>query len=313
MTNGRTRLAGLLTLSLSVPLAAQERVDDPKEVQPPPPAEQRLQAWVKGQGLFFQNFFQATEGRAEEDVHAFYGEAGASYRLSRSLPVRAYASANTVQYNDDLLDSADGFRIGARGDGRPHAFDVYFDQQMDRPTFDVGDVFDRADVRTFSGQYGYRVTRDWELKAGGELQNQEFDLTPVRDNDYSEIMGAVRYRGWRQFSPEIGFAAGERDVDDPTLSYDQSEVYLQIRSAVSPRLYASVRLRLRERDYSTSATASSNFGRSDDRQQLSGYADYELLDYLTLNLYGSFEDVDSNLEGRDFDTSMLLVGLTLHF
>lgn len=303
----------LVILSLSAALVAQEEVEEPKELKRPVPEEQRFQLWLKGQGLLFYNFFQATEGRPEEDVQALYAEAGGSFLLSRNLPVRAYASVNTVQYEDEVLDSSDGFRLGVSGGARPHAFDVYFDQQMDRPTFDVGDVFDRADVRTISGEYGYRLTRDWELKVDGELQEQEFDLTPVRDNEYGEIGGAVRYRGWRQFSPEIGFATGKRDVEDETLSYEQEEMYLQIRSAVTPRLYASARLRFRGRDYTTSVLTSPNFSRSDDRRQLSGYADYQLFEHLTLNFYGSFEDVDSNLEGRDFDSSLVLAGVTLHY
>lgn len=306
-------LLGFLILSLSTALLAQEEVEERKELERPVTEERRFELWLKGQGLLFYNFFQATEGRPEEDVQALYAEAGGSFLLSRAMPVRAYASVNTIQYEDQGLDSSEGFRLGVRGDARPHAFDIYFDQQMDRPTFDVGDVFDRADVRTISGAYGYRLTRDWELKVDGELQEQEFDLTPVRDNEYGEIGGAVRYRGWRQFSPEIGFATGKRDVEDETLSYEQEEVYLQIRSAVTPRLYASARLRFRGRDYTTNVMTSPNFGRSDDRRQISGYANYRIFEHLTLNFYGSFEDVDSNLEGRDFDSSLVLAGVTLHY
>lgn len=306
-------LVGFLVLSLSTALVAQEEVEEREELKGTVTEEQRFELWLKGQGLLFYNFFQATEGRPEEDVQALYAEAGGSFLLSRAMPVRAYASVNTIRYDGEGLDSSDGFRLGVRGDARPHSFDIYFDQQMDRPTFDVGDVFDRANVRMISGEYGYRLTRDWELKVDGELQEQEFDLTPVRDNEYGEIGGAVRYRGWRQFSPEIGFATGKRDVEDVTLSYEQEEMYLQIRSAVTPRLYASARLRLRGRDYTTSETTSPNFTRSDDRRQISGYADYELFEHITLNFYGSFEDVDSNLEGRDFDSSLVLAGVTLHY
>ena len=313
MKRSKSLLIGCFALALAIPLPAQEEVKESRELRPRAAEEQRFELWLKGQGFLFDNFFQATDVAAEQDVNALYAELGGSYRLSRSVPVKAYLSVNTVQYDDDALDSSEGFRLGVRGDMRPHGFDVYVDQQMDRPTFDVGDVYDRADVRTLSGEYGYRVTRDWEVKVEGELQEQEFDLTPDRDNDYTELGGGIRYRAWRMFSPEIGFATGERDVDDARLSYDQDEVYLQIRSALSPRLYASARLRLRDRSYVTDDVTSSNFGRSDDRQQISGYADYELLEYLTLNFYGSYEDVDSNLEGRDFDTTMLLVGATLHY
>lgn len=303
-----------LLIVLAPVLIAQEEVEESKEMQSEARLMDRFDVWLKGQGLLFNNFFQASEGRQGVDVEAIYAEAGAYFRMDTRYPLRAYLSGNTVQYQEDGLDSSEGLRVGVRGDGRPHSFDAYFDYQMDRPTFDVGDVFDRADVSTLSAQYGYRVDRDWEVKIRGQFQDQSFDLTPSRDNEFSELGGAVRFRGFsRIFSPEIGFVMGERDVDDPASSYDQDETYLQVRSAISPRLYASARLRFRDRTYVTANPGSSNFGRSDDRWQLSGYADYELLEALTLNFYFAYEDVDSSIVGRDFDTSMLMAGVTYHF
>lgn len=313
MTRRVIWFATFLVLTLGFPGLAQDRDD-----VPPRPDEkrwdmltERFEFWVRAQGLFFGNFFQATGGREEEDVAALLGEVGTSVRLTDALAT--YASFNYLKYEDEGLDSSHGFRLGLRGEARPHAFDVNYDQQMDRPTFDVGDVFDRADVRRIAGEYSNRVTSRWQVTLDAEAEEQEFDLTPARDNDFAGLGAAIRYRGWRRFSPEIGYRVGDRDVTDSTQSYDQTDLYLQVRSPLSPAVYASARIRSRAREYSTENTSSSNFGREDDRIQLSGYADVRLREPLTLNLYGSWEDVDSNLPGRDFSATLFAAGLTYRF
>ncbi|MHB0970497.1 MAG: hypothetical protein ACYC7A_08555 [Thermoanaerobaculia bacterium] len=271
-----------------------------------------FESWLELQGHFYENFFQEPSELPGEDVSAKYGELGTSLRLSRTYPLRLYGSVNYLKYDDSELDSSNGFRVGLRSDGKPHAFDFHGDLQKDRPTFDVGDEFDRADIRTFAGEYAFRFADDWQLSVDGELQEQEFDITPERDNDFSALGGAIRYRGSRVFSPEIGYRTGARDVNDETLSYDQSDTYLQIRSSLS-RVYLSLRYRMREREYTTDDIASSNFGRKDDRDQIAAAADVTLSDLLVLNLYASREETDTNLEGRDFDTSLYIAGVTFRF
>lgn len=315
MTQRMILFLTFVLLALGAPASGQDRDDTPPrpdEVRGLSTAE-RFDFWVRAQGLLFGNFFQATGGREEEDVSALLGEVGTSLRLTRSGSLAAYGSVNYLGYQDEGLDSSHGFRVGVRGEARPHAFDVYYDQQMDRPTFDVGDVFDRADVRRLAGEYSNRITRRWQVTLDAEAEEQNFDLSPNRDNEFVGAGAAIRYRGWRKFSPELGYRAGEREVNDPTQTYDQSDLYLQIRSPISPAVYASVRIRSREREYSTENPSSSNFGRADDRLQLSGYADVRLRDPLILNLYGSWEEVDSNLAGRDFTTTLFAAGLTYRF
>lgn len=267
--------------------------------------------WLRGNAQLYENFFQAPEGGDEEDVLAGFGEVGAGLRLSRAVPLQLYGQFNYTHYDFENLDSSTGVRIGLRSDGRPHSFDVFAEQLSDRPSFDVGDEFDRADIRTFAGEYSYRVTRQWQLSLDGEAQEQEFDLTPTRDNDYGAFGAAVRWRPTRLFSPEIGYRTGERDVVDETLSYDQSEWYLQVRSSLTPAVYLSVRLRDRTREYSTDAVTSSNFGREDDRQQIAAALDWTMRPGFIWNFYASHEDVETNVEGRDFDTRLYVAGLTL--
>ena len=260
--------------------------------------------WLKGQALLFGNFFQAPDGTPEDDVLAGLGEVGANLNLSNDL--RAYASYNYLAYDDEQLDKSDGFRVGLQREGTPHAFNVYAEQLRDRPTFDVGDVFDRADITTLAGEYSYRFLKDWQASVDGEMQQQDFELTPARENDFHAIGGAIRWRGSRLFSPEIGFRTGERDVNDETLSYEQDDLYLQIRSAVTPDLYVSVRFRDRSRDYP-------NIGREDERRQFVASADWSTSRSLTWNFYYSYETVDVNIPDRDFDTSLLAAGLTWRF
>lgn len=300
----------LLLILAGTPLLAQT-TDRDEEQSVPTWDDQRVQFWIRGQGMLFGNFFQATEGSAEEDVSALLGEIGASVLLGNS-PVRLYGLGNYLSYDDESLDASPAFRVGLRSEGKPHSFHIYGEQLIDRPSFDVGDEFDTGDITNFVAEYAFRFS-DWQLGVEGEVQQQEYEISSDRDNDFSAVGANIRYRGSRVFSPEIGFKTGERDVDDPLLSYDQDEMYLQIRSAATSKLYLSFRVRQRDRGYTTTDVDASNFGREDDRRQLSGSADYSFTDNWILNLYGSHESVDVNLPDRDFDTSLLAAGLTFRF
>lgn len=311
---GNIRFASLVVAVtlMAAPMAAQERVEDAS--RPERLAElmrERTDVWLKGQALLFQNFFQAGEGQPEEDVLAGQGEVGVRVQPSAGSPLALFASYNYLTYDDEQLDKSDGFRVGLASNGRVHLVNAHYDMQRDRPTFDVGDVFARADVQTIEASYGYRFTRRWQAGAELMLQEQDVDLDPMRNNEFEGFGASVRYRPSRRFSPEIGFMTGTRDVADPTQSYDQDDLYLQIRSALTPALYASVRYRHRERSYASDAGLAGS--RNDLRHQVSGYADYRLTEALTLNLYGAWESADSSLLGRDFVTSLWIGGLTYAF
>ena len=99
---------------------------------------------------------------------------------------------------------------------------------------------------------------------------------------------------------------GERDVNDAAQTYDQREWYVQIRSQPVQPLYLSARYRDRTRDYQ-------NVAREDSRRQIAIGADYTVNEHLVLNLYGAREDVDSSLEGRDFESGFWLAGVTWRF
>ena len=269
-------------------------------------SELRLNAWQ------FDNFFQASDSASERDINAL----GAELRFARATDRgwAPYFRANYLDYDDEALEASYGGRVGARLASRPHSFEIYLDHQLDRPTFDIGDVFDTADVTTLVAEYGFRFMRNWELGVHGEMQQQSFNELTVKDNEFTGAGASLRYRGFGSvFSPEVGYVMGEREVDDPTETYDQTETYLQIRSAPTEALYLSARYRMREREYTTGALASTNFEREDDRDQISLTADWRLMPRLTLNLYYATEDAASTRVEREFETQTALVGVTIGF
>ncbi len=266
------------------------------------PAQAQWEFFVRGNGQLYENFFQAPKGSPEEDVTAVQGEVGASVGLTKALT--AYGQINLLHYNDDTLEDSPGGRIGLRGDARPHSFDVYLEKLNNRPSFEL-DEFAGADVTRVYGEYAYRFLKDWQVSVDGDFEQQEYD-NQLRDNDYQQLGAAVRWRRSRLFSPEIGARRGERDVNDPLQSYDQSEWYLQIRSQPSPKWYLSARYRDRTRDYQ-------NVDREDKRRQINFGADYSMTEHLVLNFYGAKEDVDSSAAGHDFDSGFFLAGVTWKF
>lgn len=272
----------------------------------------RLTRELRLHGWYFGNFFQASEAANEDDVAA----AGAEARLAweGKKPLTPYLHINLLKFEEDGLDQTYGGRLGARYKQGPHSVDVFADHQQDRPTFDIGEVFDTADVTRLSADYSYRITKAWEAGAVAERQNQSFDQTQRKDNEFAGFGASVRYRGFGSiFSPEIGFMTGERDVDDETESYDQDDLYAQIRSAPRRDLYLSFRYRMRTRDYTTRALASPNAGREDERGQWTMAADWTMSRRLTWNFYYALEDAQSTRADREFETQTVMLGVTMGF
>lgn len=300
-----------LSLSMAFSLAAQRPADDPRQTDDPTREreERRWQFRVKGAGHVYDNFFQVSGDG--ETVTALNAEVGAS--LAIAAATRLYGSVNAIRFDEEGLGTARGVRLGISRQARPHAFDVFADYAADRPSFDVGDEFDRATIRMIAGEYSYRFAEDWQVSFDGELQRQEYELTMNRDNRYGGAGAAIRWRGNRRFSPEIGLRVGDRDVDDTDESYGQRDAYLQIRSSVTPDLYLSLRFRDRSRDYDAASPAASNFGREDTRRQVAFTAVYSLTPAVDVDLYATRERVDSSRAGRDFETGLFVLGLTWKF
>lgn len=267
------------------------------------PAPGAWDFWLRGNGQLFENFYQAAEGAPEEDVTALGAEIGASVGVTRA--VSAFGQVNYLHFNEDTLEGSPGFRVGLRGGSRPHAFEVYGEYLSNRPSFEL-DEFVGADVTRLVGEYSYRFLEDWQASVDAELDKQDLGGADGRDNQFAGVGAAIRWRGSRIFSPELGFRTGERDVDDETQSYDQNERYIQIRSQATDKLYLSVRFRDRKREYQL-------VPREDKRRQIAASADYTLSPAWVLNFYGAREKNDTNVEGRDSAWGFWLAGVTYRF
>jgi hypothetical protein len=315
----KTKIFAPVLLALAMPAlaAAQQQPgneptsthDRDRDRATPAMTERRFRADLRLNSLFFDNFFQTPEGSPQEDVKALAGELRLVAPLGETL--EGYTNLNYTDY-EDPLESSHGVTAGLRSAGRTHGFDLFGEYLTNRPSGDVGELVEQADIRRVAGEYSYRVTRDWQLIALGDYQQQDFDISQGKDNTFVDFGGSVRYRGFgAAFSPEIGATFGERDADDPDEDHDQRDLFLKIRSAPARWAYLSLRYRHRTRDYSIDDRLASNFGREDTRRQWVATADLRTGNVLTWNLYYSYEDAESTRLEREFTTSLFAAGLTV--
>jgi len=277
------------------------------------PLGDRFDLEVRLFGASFDNFFQAPPGAPEDDVTSTRLEARLFGRLQKASPWKLYGQAAFVSY-EGALDDATEVGIGLVHDRRPHRFDLFVQRLQDRPSFDVGDEFDRADVDRLVFEYAYRASDDWELTGRGTFEDQSFEFTRSKDNELPTYGGAVRYRGWGyRFSPEIGFEVGQRNAVDPNEDHDQTELWLKLRSSLTRRIYLSARYRLRDRSYDVGDPLASNFQREDDRRQWVLAANVKTVRHLSVDVYYAYEDAESTKASRNFTTSMLGLGLKLEY
>ncbi|HVS14504.1 MAG TPA: hypothetical protein VMV46_11300 [Thermoanaerobaculia bacterium] len=294
-------LLSLLTAQ-TVPATAQRR-----------DSGERLKSEIRFSGLLHDNFFEAPEDGVEEEVTAGRVEGRIALALSEDGPWEVYGRGSFTAYEGGLEDSS-ALRAGMRYDRLPRALDLHLQYQQDRPTLDVGDEFDRADVLRLAGEYSHRLSRDWQITGLIEAERQEFDTGRGKDNDLYSGGGSLRYRGWGyRISPEVGIELGERDAVSPNQDHDQRDLWIQLRSIPVPAVYLSLRYRLRWRDYSIDDRAASNFGREDDRSDWTLGFDVRTGELVTWNLYYSYQDAESTKPSRTFTNQFLSLGITLAF
>lgn len=277
--------------------------------QPPPWTEAVFDSELRVNAFSYDNFFQAPEGRPQVDVNLVRVEARLTARRSKSSPFALYGRGRFDSYSEGL-DEAWAVGAGVRYDGGSQDANLFLHYEQDRPEFDVGDEFDRANVLGLEGEYGWRFLEDWQVTGLGEWRRQEFDQTTAKDNDFLSGGAALRYRGWGYtVSPEVGVELGSRDADDPNEDLDQRDVWIKVRSIPVEGLYLSLRYRMRHREYTVDDPARSNFNREDDRDDWTLAANYQLLDWLGLNAYVSYEDADSTKASRIYKTTLAGVGV----
>lgn len=279
---------------------------------PAPPKPPRVEWQARLGGLYFDNFFQAAEGLPEENVLAASLEGRLTARVHEDKPLEAYVEADLIVYEG--FDPSAGITLGLRQEGKPGAFDVSAQYLGGRPSREIQDEFDRANVRALNGEYSHRIGDDFQVSALAEFRHETFDLSPDKANDVYSLGGALRYRGfgWR-FSPEIGLRLGGRGARDDNEDLSQRELFVRLRFNPTEAVHVTLRYRRRGRDYSIENPGASNFGREDTRTQWTLTGDWRRSKSMTWNLYYALEDSDSTRSSGVFQTQLLALGVTLRF
>jgi hypothetical protein len=298
------RSAFAFSMGCAVAAAAQP-VPGPE----PSPQAHPVEARFRLNAAYFDNFFQAAEGLPEENVLAGGLEAHVIGRLRRESPLQAYAYGDYTRYRG--FDPSTGVAVGVRSDDRPASFEVAVQYHNGRPSREVGDVIGRADDLGAAAELSYRVLGDLQLSALGGFRREWYDLAPQKRNDVFDVGAAARYRGWTEFSPEVGFRWGRRDVVSDNEDLEQREWFVRFRWTPTPAFYLSARYRRRMRDYTGDDPARSNFNREDRRQQYTAGAELRLGRHWSWGAYYAREDSDSTRGSGVFTTQMATVGLTL--
>lgn len=285
------------TLLVAAPLFAQP--DDRGEYRP-------YRSEIQLQLYRFDNFFQARGDAPEESVSAGGAEYRAAYRRRPDAP-DIYGALYVLNYGHSGTETSFGGRVGVARYGSVHWFNVYVDRLENGWSFDIDETRANANVTTLAGSYSYRLARDWRIGLDSYNEWQRFDVTTGHENDYQRVEFDVRYRGLRpRLEPSIGYAVGRRNVQDDRDSYDDRQWFVQLSSDPHPRLDLSLRYRNRTRDYR-------NVTRTDDRNQWQLRAIYRQNSRLRWMAMFTTEDIDSSLQGRDYDTGRLFAGITYGF
>lgn len=300
----------VLVLLWAVPAMAAQRPG--KAPAQPAPGPARLEARIKLNVLFFDNFFHVPQGEPQDTVVAGGLEAHLAAKLRRRRPLEAYGHADYIAYRG--FGPSSGVTAGLRSEDNPQSFDISAQYLKGRPSREVGNVLDRADIVGLEGEYSYRMTDDFELTGLGDVRRETYALSPAKESDVFNLGGAVRYRGFgHRFSPEVGLRWGRRDVADDNEDLSQRELFVRLRSTPVPALYLSLRYRRRGRHYSIAEARGSNFGREDTRQQWALSADLTQGERRSWNLYYASEDSGSSRPSGVFQTRLLALGLTVRF
>ena len=287
-----TLLHAVIVSMLTVaPAAAQNR----PEIMAPPPD---VTGYMRMGGIFHENFFQVPDGGPRRDVLAGVLEFRAEEKLGEDDTYRAYFRTDFYQFHQ--LGSSPGLLVGGGRIRGAHQFDISVAGQWRRPRFEYGDELEQANILGSSASYSLRILSTLDLIAIGEYSYDALKINTKLHGTSYDAGAAVRYGAFRRrLSAEVGVLQGARDLGD-VQQYVNDTRYLQLRASAIPRTYLSVRYRTRIRDYSTSDSRSSNFGREDRRRQVTAYLDVKLWGNLMWNLSGGLEEAESTRVGGGF-------------
>jgi len=270
------------------------------------PGESRSE--LKILGYHFDNFFQVTSPVPEENINAYAADYRFAYRPTAS-PTELFAHVNFIDYHRSGLSNSYGARFGLNHQGKSDDFRIFVDRQQHRPSFEVGNAgssFGQANMTMFDAEYVHHFGV-WQVGGEGQRQQQRFPASSNRDNDYNELKGIVRYKGfgWK-FTPEAGLYRGRRAVNDSNETYKETGYYAQVAYIPVPSAYFSLRLLSRRRDYE-------NVSRVENRPGLEAVIDIRSSPRLSWLLYYSRERVRSSVPNSNFSDDLVIFGPEIRF
>ncbi|HVS33091.1 MAG TPA: hypothetical protein VMS98_16715 [Thermoanaerobaculia bacterium] len=293
----RRFLIAALLLTAATPLVAQPDYRG----QP-----RSFRSEIQIQVFRFDNFFQARGGAPEVDMNAAGFEYGVAYRQEENGP-DLFGALYAINYARQGTETSFGGRIGMSRFGSVHSFYVYLDRLQNGYAFDIEETTANADITALYGLYTYRIVPDWQVGLSTYNDWTSFDVETGFEGRYNQLEAEVRYRGFgRIFEPRIGYAVGDRDVENNTDSFSHRHWFVQVSTRPVERLDLSLRYRHRTRDYK-------NLEREEDRGQVQLRALFRHTDRLASVATFTRENVNSSLPGRDFSTGRLFAGLTVGF
>lgn len=263
---------------------------------------------------YFDNFYQASNPALEEGVEAAAVEYRGAYRPKGSR-TDYYGHLTYMWWNGTELVGSYGGRLGIANDGDVHRFNVFVDRTANRPSFEIGHTYGRADTMTLSGEYSLRFTPNWEAGVEGRREDQDYRDETRRDNEFTGLGASIRYRGWGDvISPTVGFLNGSRSVPNNTgEEYDADDYYVELVSEAIRPLWLQLGYHSRGRDYSIGDPRASNFHREDTGPQITFVAAWRQNPQVAWTVYLARESVSSTVPNRDFTTHLVLVGVSYGF
>lgn len=269
---------------------------------------------IRLEAYHFNNFFQATTPGSAQNINAL----GLEYRIAKRFTAddELFAHVGARTWSNNNISNSYNARVGWNHPGAVQAWRVYIDERTNSPSFNVGAAgasYGVADTTTLAGEYSYRLRKIWQLGADASYARQTFPNSARNNND--TVLGAsLRYRGFGwHFTPAVGMMTGRLNVNTPTEDYKQSGWWVQAEVIPYPWLYFSARYYPQSRDYSTPLVTHYNFGREEDRPQLSLIASIKSSSHLTWLIYYAQEHTASSRPNSNFNDSMLLVGPQYRF
>lgn len=267
----------------------------------------RSGAMLRVGGAYYDNFFQTPSERPTRSIGAGTADLRLVHGLgaTRRSSVRARAGLTAF----DGLPTSAVAEAGARAASRVQMLDLNAIAFVNSPRFEVGESLERADAIGATLEYGVLVANALQVGLLADVSRERYENVRRNDNTVHDFGGSLRWRGFgSNFSPEVGYLVGRREVENAEESFDQRAFWVQLRTSLRRNLYASARWRRRLREYDTGDVTARNFGREDTRDQLT--AGVTLTPRLgpVWDLYYGMENVDSSRPERGFTAHSVSLG-----